>query len=100
MSGYVLVIADDPAFRHIAVQTIVCEGRCVRTAATSDEAITEVNEELPELIVLDLRMPWQDCQQLFVELGRLACNMPVVIASDVSVVGPAIARAGRDSVPE
>jgi CheY-like chemotaxis protein len=62
----VLVVDDDPDLRTMVTLVLESGGYAVREAADGVEAIERLQEELPDLILLDMRMPRMDGW----ELGR------------------------------
>ncbi|MEW2916248.1 phosphate regulon transcriptional regulator PhoB [Ruegeria sp. ANG10] len=53
----VLVVEDEPAQREVLAYNLEAEGFRVSKAANGDEAMLLVNEEQPDIIVLDWMMP-------------------------------------------
>jgi CheY-like chemotaxis protein len=52
----ILVVDDDPDFVATTTITLEREGHDVACAANSEEALQKVNEEAPDLIILDMIM--------------------------------------------
>ena len=82
--GYVLVVDDDADVREMIL--LVLEARGVRAAGAADgvEALEQLSDhELPSLILLDLRMPRLNGEQLVERLrARPAlAAIPVVVLS-------------------
>ncbi|MEM9448967.1 MAG: response regulator [Cyanobacteria bacterium P01_E01_bin.6] len=59
-SGFILIVDDNPDNLEILEQTLKREGYAVRTAADGIDALEQVGEELPDLILLDVMMPHLD----------------------------------------
>jgi two-component system, OmpR family, phosphate regulon response regulator PhoB len=55
--GRVLVVEDEPAIAELISLHLRHEGHLPRTALSADEALTAVNEQLPDLVVLDWMLP-------------------------------------------
>jgi DNA-binding NtrC family response regulator len=76
--SYVLVIDDQPAIRSV-IQTALEEDGAFRVsgASTGDDALTRLDSDVPDLIVLDLVMPGMHG----LELAAHACarRIPVVL---------------------
>ena len=53
----VLVVEDEPAQREVLAYNLEAEGFRVIRAATGDEALLLVDEDMPDIIVLDWMMP-------------------------------------------
>ncbi len=60
MAETILVIDDDPAMLDFLRQRLGPEGFTVSTVASSQDGIDQANILLPDLILLDLRMPARD----------------------------------------
>jgi signal transduction histidine kinase/DNA-binding response OmpR family regulator len=56
----ILVVEDDPASREMLVRVVQRTGVPVRQAADGREALAQIAEERPQLILLDLMMPQVD----------------------------------------
>ena len=56
----ILVADDDPAIQKVLFQTFRLEGYEVATASDGEEALTELEGELPDVVVLDVMMPKLD----------------------------------------
>jgi putative two-component system response regulator len=68
MPAQILVVDDDPAIVQILSRLLVREGYIVTTARNGLEALRKVQEQQPDLILLDVMMPEMDgftvCQRL------------------------------------
>jgi DNA-binding NtrC family response regulator len=53
----ILVVDDEDALRTVLSGELVSEGYEVRTAADGDEAISNVQKENYDLVLLDIKMP-------------------------------------------
>jgi phosphate regulon transcriptional regulator PhoB len=60
MAQNVLVVEDETDIRNLVVFHLAREGFRCRTAATGTEALQEVRQHPPDLIVLDLMLPEMD----------------------------------------
>ncbi len=56
----VLVVDDDPNVREVVRINLEMEGYTVREAANADEGLTAVEDDAPDLILLDVMMPEVD----------------------------------------
>ena len=57
MSQSVLVIDDDPDIRELLQNLLQAEGLLVRTASTGQEGLASVQQQAPDLVVLDIDLP-------------------------------------------
>jgi CheY-like chemotaxis protein len=94
----VLVVDDDAAFRHRVRAVLEADGLTVTEAADGRAALDRVGTDLPDVIVLDLRMPVMGGLELLGELagdpGTHAIPVLVVTAAELDdVARDAIGRA-------
>lgn len=82
MSASVLYVDDDRNLCQIVAKAIAGEGYSVRTCHDGVEALAIVEEQLPDLMLLDLKLPRRDGLQVLAELrksdGEMR-NLPVVV---------------------
>ncbi len=74
-----LLVDDEDEFRQATAQALGRRGFVVREAESGARALQRVREELPEVVVLDLRMPGMDGVETLSELRKLHADLPVVI---------------------
>ena len=53
----VLVVDDSPTERHVLVELLTKNGYKVITAESGEEGIEKAKAELPDLVLMDVRMP-------------------------------------------
>jgi CheY-like chemotaxis protein len=58
--AHILVVDDDPDMQDIMALTLEMGGFQVSRASNGREALERVEEEMPDLILLDMRMPVMD----------------------------------------
>jgi CheY-like chemotaxis protein len=83
MSRWILVVDDEPDVRSALSELLSGQGYSVSTAADGHEALWIMVSKLPDLIILDLRMPRQNGWE-FLRVMRAnpkALNVPVVVLS-------------------
>lgn len=80
--GYVLVVDDDPGVLEVVAGALREDGHEVRTAAGGMSAIEAVEDEAPDLVVLDLRLPDVDGVHIVSRL-RPDFTGPILICSGV-----------------
>jgi len=83
-----LIVDDEPAIRETMAVFLQAEGHAVETAQDGQAAVRMLGEQVPELVITDLRMPGMDGLEL---IGFLRKHMPGV---DVIVI---TAYGDRDS---
>ncbi|HEY6562502.1 MAG TPA: response regulator [Polyangiaceae bacterium] len=95
----VLVVDDEAATIDALGQLLSGEGFEVRTADNGRAALVEVAKNTPDVIVTDLMMPEMDGLTLLAELRSRRVDVPVIVATAVNEVVPALA-AGRAGAAE
>jgi CheY-like chemotaxis protein/tetratricopeptide (TPR) repeat protein len=82
MSASILYVDDDRNLCQIVAKAIAGEGYSVRTCHDGAEALAIVEEQLPDLMLLDLKLPRRDGLQVLTELRQRDGEMrdlPVVV---------------------
>ena len=85
-SEYILVVDDVPANLKVIVQTLTDEGYEVRTAISGERALKQISYDLPDLILLDIKMPgidgFETCKRL--KENPETKDIPVVFMTAIS----------------
>ncbi len=85
MTGRVLVVEDDQDLSALLELVLSDAGYRVRLAGDGREALARVEEEMPGVILLDMRMPvmngWEFAREFRARHGR-ACPLVVVTAAE------------------
>src|SRR6266850_1618481 len=79
MARDVLVVEDEPDIRRLVVLHLERDGFRCRTAASGPDALREVKEAVPDLVVLDLMLPELDGLEVCRRLRRDASTASVPI---------------------
>ncbi|MRR33660.1 response regulator [bacterium] len=81
--GTILVVDDTPTALKVLMDTLVAEGYQVRPANSGELALASVASNVPELILLDIRMPGMDgfevCRRL--KSREESSGIPVIFIS-------------------
>ena len=79
----VLVVDDDEDLSFSLALSLELAGYAVRTAATGEEALAEVVDRDPDVIILDVRLPGIDGWEVLRRLGETGRfpRIPVVVVS-------------------
>ena len=79
----VMVVDDSPTVRKLLTIKLEKHGHRVVTASNGMDALAKINEELPDLILLDVTMPRLDGYQLckLVKTDAVTKHIPVVMLS-------------------
>src|SRR5262245_39078751 len=78
LAAQVLVVEDEAYVRELVSYTLQGAGYRVRTVGDGESALREMHQHLPDLIVLDIRLPgidgWEVCRQI-----RRESNVPILM---------------------
>ncbi len=77
--GTILIVDDDAQLRQSFEKILSEEGHTVRTAATGEEGIDRVRQEVPDLVIMDVRLPGMDGLEAFRVIHELEPKLSVVI---------------------
>ena len=79
----VLLVEDEPAQREVLAYNLEAEGFAVRRAENGEEAILLINEERPDLVILDWMMPLMSglevCRRL--KIREETREIPIIMLS-------------------
>src|SRR5271169_1928852 len=95
----ILVIDDDSEVRNVFSKFLKDEGFSVTAASGGREALSILAREIPDIILLDLRMPDMDGISVLKEIKETDPELPVIMITahgDVSVAVEAIKRGAYD----
>ena len=79
----ILVINDNPTNLKVLTHLLYLQGYKVQIATSGREALETINLDLPDLILLEIKMPKMDGYQICECLKRdeKTCNIPVIFIS-------------------
>jgi DNA-binding response OmpR family regulator len=77
----VLVVDDEAAIREARERALRLEGFAVRTAAGGQQALDEVGEQQPAVVLLDITMPDLDGVQVIRRLRAQGNDVPICVLS-------------------
>lgn len=77
----VAFIDDDEVLRAANVQALVLAGLSVAPFASAEEALDELDQSFPGVVVSDVRMPRMDGLSLFRHLKRIDADLPVILVT-------------------
>src|SRR5215469_16396488 len=78
--GNILVVADEPQITRVLKTTLSSQGYGVRSAANGEEALHEMKNWSPDLLITDLRMPGIDGLELCRRV-RVDSRIPIIVLS-------------------
>jgi excisionase family DNA binding protein len=94
----VLVVDDDARIREYVRVNLEMEGYIVREAASAEEALAAIDDQAPELVLLDVVMPGVDGWQMLQRMQERHGSIPVIMFSgqiDEQSAGDASERGAR-----
>jgi two-component system response regulator MprA len=88
VNAAVLVVDDDEPIRRMLERTLAAEGYAVATAGDGGAALAAVERSVPDLLVLDVRMPGLDGMAVCRRLRGKGLALPILLLT------------ARDAVPD
>ena len=77
----VLVVDDDPRLREFIRVNLEMEGYSVREAESAEEALSAIEDQSPDLVLLDVVMPGVDGWQMLQRMQERHGSIPVIMFS-------------------
>jgi len=77
--GTILIVDDDAQLRQSFEKLLNEEGHAVLTAPTGEDGIARVKEEVPDLVIMDVRLPGMDGLEAFRAIHDLEPKLSVII---------------------
>jgi excisionase family DNA binding protein len=97
----VLVVDDDARLREFMRVNLEMEGYTVREASSAEEALGSIEDQAPELVLLDVVMPGVDGWEMLQRMQERYGSIPVIMFSgqvDAKSAGDAEQRGARGFV--
>ncbi|HEX3589796.1 MAG TPA: response regulator transcription factor [Pseudonocardiaceae bacterium] len=93
----VLVVEDEPAVRTALIRYLTEASHAVRSVGTALEALREVTQRRPDVVVLDLGLPDLSGAEAL-KMMRSICDVPVIVATaqDEEATIVALLNSGAD----
>ena len=94
----VLVVDDDARLREFMRVNLEMEGYTVREAASAEEALAALEDQAPELVLLDVVMPGVDGWQMLQRMQERHGSIPVIMFSgkvDATAAADAASRGAQ-----
>lgn len=88
--GKILLVDDDDQLRGSFYNLLSTEGYSVRAAASGEAALAMADEELPDAVIMDVRMPGMDGLAALRLLRKREPRLPVIIMTAYSTTDSAI----------
>jgi excisionase family DNA binding protein len=77
----VLIVDDDARLRELVRLSLELEGYAVREAASADDALAAIEDQAPDLVLLDVVMPGVDGWQILTRMQERHGSIPVIMFS-------------------
>ena len=75
----ILIVDDEENLRILYKKELLKDGYIVELAASGEEALKKFEEEPPDLVVLDIKMPGMDGMEVMSKILSLDNKMPIVL---------------------
>jgi len=86
----ILVVEDDPLTRSVLIDALEFDAFEVIGAGDAGTALQQVSAEVPEVVILDLRLPGLNGMEALRKLKEIAPQIPVVILTGYGDVPSAV----------
>jgi nitrogen regulation protein NR(I) len=86
----ILIIDDDDQLRTSFAKLLTEEGYDVRTAPTGETGIEAVRQQVPDLVIMDVRMPGISGLEAFEAIRKIDAKLPVIIMTAFGTTETAI----------
>lgn len=77
--GYLLVVDDNAGIRRLLCELLTQEGYIVETAENGIECLLKAQENEPDLVILDARMPGKSGLETVAELNKIHPDCPIIM---------------------
>jgi nitrogen regulation protein NR(I) len=88
--GHILIVDDDAQLRQSFEKLLNAEGHTVKTASSGEAAIALVKEAVPDLVIMDVRMPGMSGLEAFQAIHEIEPKLPVIIMTAFGTTDTAI----------
>ncbi len=88
--GNILIVDDDAQLRQSFEKILTGEGHTVKTASGGEAAIALVQAAVPDLVIMDVRMPGMSGLEAFRAMHEIEPKLPVIIMTAYGTTETAI----------
>jgi nitrogen regulation protein NR(I) len=88
--GNILIVDDDAQLRQSFEKLLTAEGHTVKTASSGEAAIAMVQTAVPDLVIMDVRMPGMSGLDAFRAMHEIEPKLPVIIMTAFGTTETAI----------
>ena len=85
-----LIVDDEPNLLYSLRKALESDTLEVITAETGEEGLTQVREQSPDAVILDVRLPDRSGLDVFEEMRAINPHLPVIIATAFSTMDTAV----------
>ncbi len=85
MKKKILIVDDEKNIRLLLQEELTDEGYDVITAGSGEMALKMINDEKPDIVTLDIKMPGEDGLSILRKIRETEYDLPVIICSAYSV---------------
>jgi len=86
----ILIVDDDPQLRSSFERLLSAEGHQVQTAVSGESAVRQVGRSVPDLVIMDVRLPGMTGLEAYREMQQLEPKLPVIIMTAYGTTDTAI----------
>ena len=86
----ILIVDDDPQLRQSFEKLLAAEGYTVQTVSTGEAGLAAVRENVPDLVVMDMRLPGMSGLEAFGVIHNIEPKLPVIIMTAFGTTDTAI----------
>jgi DNA-binding NtrC family response regulator len=86
----VLLVDDEDIFREATARQLTVRGFIVHSAGSGEEAVEQVKNDPPEVVVLDQQMPGMHGSETFIEIKKIEPLIEVIMLTGNTSVDNAI----------
>jgi two-component system nitrogen regulation response regulator GlnG len=81
MVKHILIVDDEEAVCWSLQRALGREGHTVSVAASAEQAFTLLDRQLPDVLVLDVRLPGMDGLTALARIREIAADLPVIVVT-------------------
>src|SRR5262250_3925162 len=88
--GVVLIIDDEEEIRESIEILLTSEGLTIDTAATGEQGLKKIEENLYDAVLLDLMLPGKSGMDVQKDIKRIDPTLPVIIITAIGALETAV----------